>query len=532
MSRKGQYGRFLNIARRVEASGSNKRLKLPVELIEIVLLQLSATDVVKCQTVSKDFRRIILGSAALQYKIRCFLADVVDGPSSKWTVAQRASGLRKWVDGWRKAPLSADKSLELPQIEPWDIMLGYNTLGYQPKSGRHEIVFVQLASPSRGVQQKQWHTRIKLHGEIDDWTFDDTQDLLLVHEMPNDGTICVHLLTISNGNPHPLALRPRLSLKLASRLTAATFSYYIHISSRLLVFCVCDDVEDVSSQCWVFDWIKGTELMVLEGPQVHATKILDDRHVIVPVPSGIPCEWALAVFDVATVPLSPHIHDEALVLFILPRFTSKAPEPDPNIGIGVQLFMDGVSESSCPSPALDSLPFYPAGDSRFIYLLITAGDAQGLEESHAIVIPAATFQSRLLAVNKSLGLVSRAPWRSWGSETRYLGPSFHASFQCASNSRILFETKHGEECTLNVLEFSSLPSLTHDLTFDPPSDAAATIVFEPTRIRSIWLDESEEIETMVPYRKIATNITYPAGGTHTPYIGDQCIVVRSETDSR
>ena len=251
--------------------------------------------------------------------------------------------------------------------------------------------------------------------------------------------------------------------------------------------------------------------------------------MIVPVSSGVPDEWALAIFDVLTAPPAPHVLDDALVLFILPRFAPV--ELDTSIEIGVQLFMDGVSEFSRLSPTLDGLPFYPAGGSRFIYMLITVSAENGSEESHSIVIPAATLQSRMLTVNKSLGLVSRAPWRSWGSETRYLGLSFHTSFQCASNNRILAETRQDGECALHVLEFSSLPSLTHDLTSHPPSDAAAAIVFEPTRLRSTWLKEPDEIETMVPYRKTATNVTYPTGGTHTPYIGDQCIVIRDEADS-
>ena len=116
----------------------------------------------------------------------CFLLAVTDGPSSKWTTVERATGVDEWVNGWRTSRCAEDQILELPKFGDLDVVLGYNTLGYQMPSGpaRFEFSFVQMPSHSRGVPRKEWATKVhvNVNGEIRDWTFDDTQDLLILLE--------------------------------------------------------------------------------------------------------------------------------------------------------------------------------------------------------------------------------------------------------------------------------------------------------------------------------------------------------------
>lgn len=170
-------------------------LRLPVELIERILLHLDGQDVVRCQTVrsplfsfslfytdasllqvSKLFFDLVQNSIRLQYKIECFAAGVCSHVEDTTSVDVRLKSLREWCSGWRKTEWGNSRHvLPLTGLREF---LSEDTL-FRVAATRDRVSFNQIPSLTRKIAQAQWETD-PFDYQTPGVHYDHAQDLVVV----------------------------------------------------------------------------------------------------------------------------------------------------------------------------------------------------------------------------------------------------------------------------------------------------------------------------------------------------------------
>lgn len=125
--------------------------------------------------VSKQFRKLIKDSAALQYKIDLAAHAMDDIPSSTLSTAAKRDmlvkhthAMQEWSDEY-----VIQKTIPLLEGPLWELCGGV----LAQSDGRRDLDFWQLPSKIRGVSAKEWSVTVDF--DTADFTLDPSQDLLV-----------------------------------------------------------------------------------------------------------------------------------------------------------------------------------------------------------------------------------------------------------------------------------------------------------------------------------------------------------------
>ena len=173
---------------------------LPIEIVTAILISLEFRELLRCREVIEFelradranahvvtqvctlFKNIVEGDVRAQYKIELAVAGMEDGPPSALTPSDRLAILRERQEAWRTLQWRSKHEYPMLGGGMWELYGGV----LAQASGNRTLVFNQLPSVIRGIEEKEW--RIEDVGmTIRDFGMDPTQDLLIIMEHHREG---------------------------------------------------------------------------------------------------------------------------------------------------------------------------------------------------------------------------------------------------------------------------------------------------------------------------------------------------------
>ena len=174
----------------------------------------------------KLWNETVRSDVGLQYKQELSIAGLEDGDEEfEMDVSQRLNLLREHQKAWDNFDFTSELFVDLEQdcfFTCQEIQGGV----LSQKATDRSITFIQIPSKIRGISHKKWSVE-NLDFEFTAYTFDPSQDLLVLFEPvsyayifidkshPSDILYIVtihrlhgssiHLLTLTDGSPHPAA---------------------------------------------------------------------------------------------------------------------------------------------------------------------------------------------------------------------------------------------------------------------------------------------------------------------------------------
>lgn len=117
------------------------------------------------------------------------IAALDDGPPSLVVNASRRTKLRQYRDAWKMLKWTSRKSLAI-HGRCWELVGG--VLGFSLPDGRG-FLFTQIPSIIRGIHGEEWQLDA-FDFDIEDFTMDPSQDLLVTIEAKAKQHVCVLFL--------------------------------------------------------------------------------------------------------------------------------------------------------------------------------------------------------------------------------------------------------------------------------------------------------------------------------------------------
>jgi hypothetical protein len=259
---------------------------MPIELVERILNRLDLLSMLKCRyvrgknsaktfisyfvtensQVCSTFRHLIDSSPYFQWNVELAIAGKEDSGTNYPLAASRrmlAQHQRGWVD------LQWTEELRVPSDRGW--MLHGGVLARVPHP-RSTLRLTRLPSQSRSIEERHWTIDIGRFSP-DFLLMVPTQDLLVIrgsvfhratvnlfelHHRRRRGPTCqIFLLTLSTGDPHPLA----------TGIITHTLTHELPLPNREL-FYVCNDILGVKfgvfdrTEFTFWNWKTGSVLAV------------------------------------------------------------------------------------------------------------------------------------------------------------------------------------------------------------------------------------------------------------------------------
>ncbi|GJE94157.1 F-box protein [Phanerochaete sordida] len=272
---------------------------LPNELCEAILSALNPVVIARFQRVCRAARALVRSSVALQYKLACFRAGVVDCPAGlRSSTAERLVRVRGWHAAWKRPRW---RHIHLPPLTAHPCTSG-PVFAQRAAQDPTSIAFFLLGSPLRSAGLHSW----TLTGlpEYITFAFDWYLDLLVVVERTDARHVTLHFLTCTTGHPHPLAASPSTCVALSDDLGNLKL-----VIGGSLVLCQHISRYGRWIERWVFDWRGGSLLLSLVTTESDMrmmgqdSTLLDSRYLLVTVDVTNDAKSpVLAVFDCYNVP--------------------------------------------------------------------------------------------------------------------------------------------------------------------------------------------------------------------------------------
>jgi len=251
---------------------------LPPELIALVLDELPYTDLLTCERVSKQFRKLIRESSSFQYIIELAINGLDDVPSNSLTRAAKRDILRRHTRATQKWPEELVTKQTVPLLEGplWELCGGV----LAQSDGRRDLDFWQLPSKIRGIPAREWGVDVNF--DIADFTLDPSQNLLVAVEVQSP--MCTaHLLSLSTGQPHVEASVKCLSFPLPP-FDIPNRSYHLRICGDYvgIIIRVFDLISDEPHTVFgVANWRTGESKLLTSYWGILSFAFLDPRHIVI-----------------------------------------------------------------------------------------------------------------------------------------------------------------------------------------------------------------------------------------------------------
>ncbi|KAI0301219.1 hypothetical protein B0F90DRAFT_361047 [Multifurca ochricompacta] len=194
--------------------------KLPTEVIVDILAILDIKELLACRSICRHLHGIISNSIVLQYHILLAASGMCDGPPSEVSTAERMAALQTYNTAWRELTWSSYDTIDIPEYNDPQFSNGVIvTISNYGKS----LTVHRLPSKLRRVEACEW--TLTFDFGIAEFIMDASQDLLALIPFDNVEADVFLILTLSNGQPHPLAM-PRNSNKRRKQSSALAIELY------------------------------------------------------------------------------------------------------------------------------------------------------------------------------------------------------------------------------------------------------------------------------------------------------------------
>lgn len=128
--------------------------------------------------VCKSFKELINGSVTIKYQIALCAGGLSDGPPSLLTPSDRLKLLQNHQLAWKRLRWSYHEAIEMHTGGLWEL---YGNMLVQSKGrARRHLLFHQLPSRLRGIEERKWELRTEFM--LRDFGIDPSQDLLVLLE--------------------------------------------------------------------------------------------------------------------------------------------------------------------------------------------------------------------------------------------------------------------------------------------------------------------------------------------------------------
>ncbi|THG94950.1 hypothetical protein EW026_g6612 [Hermanssonia centrifuga] len=466
-------------------------------------------------------------SAESRYKEELAAAGMEDGPPSALMSIDRLKCILEYQLAWRELEWRSEKLVPMLPGGVWEL---YGGILAQAKD-RQTLVFRQLPSEIRGIEEKQWEGNIGVM--IRDFGMDPSQDLLAVIENPSgNGIHRVHLRTLSSGQPHPKACNPAV---ISHAPDGENFSFAIQIADEYLAILFIASGEDSRSELIVWNWRTGNVEMAIHGKELASFSFLTDRQIL------------LAYIEIAFDELAPTFTEP---YFMVVDFKAGSPESTHIRDLDFEAAFHyppmmpsatplAVSIRSDPAPSWKpnedlKVPFHAARDERLF--VITFWVAADVNISNLIMfIPSSTIVSRLrtLQTNEKGRRFYWDEWGPTGTRLRFappghsmvwvcyvLGMAFIAPFR---SSRALHPPRGPK--MVQVFDFNQL-AIKRALSRkeeEPQSEVTHIITEESTvSLGGVFV---HDVHTSLPYRwRVKTVPVHPEHTFDAVMLGEDAIV--------
>ena len=191
-----------------------------------------------------------------------------DGPMSAMSIPERRERLRVYSDAWKHLRWSAcirlpnvDKYAYAMDIAPGGILIFVSKIQFMGLR-ENSIIFVQIPSNFRGIPMRQWKHSFPFIPRPGQYALDPSEDILVVFQRRHQSvalhpTIPVthsflseyrfHFLSLTTGDPHPLAATSLLSKSRHLMRSADLKNFQLRVAQNYLAIlnpmhelCVCD----------------------------------------------------------------------------------------------------------------------------------------------------------------------------------------------------------------------------------------------------------------------------------------------------
>ncbi|KIK39544.1 hypothetical protein CY34DRAFT_769076 [Suillus luteus UH-Slu-Lm8-n1] len=246
-----------------------------------------------CIYVCQFLRTAVDQCPTAQYAIELAVSGMEDGAHSQLTATSRLALLKERNFCWDALRWGATKDLSLPLQDSGDLwelsggIFAQSHLSANPPSLR----LLQFPSQYRNIRVNSW--RIPLLRNIQDFTIDPVQDLLVLVEKPivipthnnvkEHVRIHIHLLSMATGQVHPSVAVQVINHDLDMQCTSEDLHLSIQVSGGLLgvLFLPSNDNPPYNKipEVAVWDWMRG-ELVLIRSSREIATFAFLTSHLL------------------------------------------------------------------------------------------------------------------------------------------------------------------------------------------------------------------------------------------------------------
>ncbi|KAK0464979.1 uncharacterized protein EV420DRAFT_1301547 [Desarmillaria tabescens] len=499
---------------------------IPTELFLVIFGFLDARSLIICKQVCQLFLALIDETVALVYTIELARYGHVDYAAALPS-AERLAQLREHNNAWNKLDGTWSDSIPMLQGHLWELF--GNVLAQHSGSG--SLVFTQLPSSTRLIEQKEWSVPLSgLH--IRDFGMDPSQDLLVLIESPRWGrnlnhSFQFHLWSMSTGKAHGLASVP--ILKHAQKVPDYGMSHTIQISGDHLG--VVFHGNNAAKELVVWNWKTGRRALYLTGNEIGSFAFLTEKHVVVSVSEGT--ELRLLVVDFIA-----ESSEQTRVKSVTHCLALRLPNLHPSTALA------SLTIRCDPSPAWPnqdhSIPFHVHPDEILYPVALFTGQGNHI----MIFIPRRTLLAQL---HHFLTETKEVEWPAWGPKgTRILDcwnqanvspvwacNTFGSRFVAFDVDQEEIDVYDFNQMTLKRELGSACPSQygnPNEILWPPVNQEDPTMfAIDETIVPSDSLIFQEEVRTSLPFRARAVPTALGTGRFSAMCSQDNIIVVNASS---
>ncbi|KAG8692109.1 hypothetical protein FRC08_010002 [Ceratobasidium sp. 394] len=417
---------------------------LPSELWVSILLQLECPDLRQCQLTCRALHQIIASDYELLFRLELDAAGYSPSgnPRTDLTAEEKLAIFRAHLS--RRRTLTPYGHFEIPGstaswYDPDRFLYG----GVFARYTDEQLDFVQLASPNKGVETRQWSFREESFLIRGLW-IEPKYDLMVLFgqeaDEPNqDDAGHFYLRTLLSNKPHPSALIHRIA---GSSPNSVQFvgQWMVTTNSEGLI---------------ILDWTTGDSLLDERIPELDTVTFLSERHFVISrstltfgsknCPMGFLDIYSLQPDGVSGLIMSMVASLELPIVERVPRMRYEPRDEAPAvkleccIDLAYQPVTKGTFVQGPPSV------FEVSNTGRILHLRLHLPYDFGLDDWRYAVAP---FSSLCIRVQPILRLVSQpkdegitglnVSWSDWGAGSRWLHRSGNSGNRgAASGTRLV-----------------------------------------------------------------------------------------------
>ncbi|GJE97957.1 F-box protein [Phanerochaete sordida] len=474
------------VVRRLDACVANLVSKLPVELLERVLDELPALEVLNANLVCRGWHDLIHSSLRLQFKIECFIAGIENNPNSlSISLLERTERVKQWKRAWKRLDWSEKQctSSQIPHVGLWEDLDDFQVVGsylggFNPNGG-NDFVFHRIGSETRNVSAQQRSVTGTLEPSMTcrDWAFSPEEDLIAVLRVHGDTAEAdVVFYTMTTGDMHPEASSPTLPLNLDLPVPDGdSLASLLLCQDRVII--LTEDHDSGRIELQVYDWKCGNMLASLHSNRRMETICLDhaaflSRDVILLATTGTNqrerSDFLIAI-ELCNLSRTPCSLKDMLMHY--PCVVLDFPEPLNGTGydcitiycdpLRARFRSDGLFESRSTAPLILLEVIFASNASD--------DEDEDAEDDDSTMVDFVISSEFILTILPELRSRPMGPWGNpivslpvWGSHMRILGSLLTSEVRVHGSRYLTARALPDDKFQLVLLDFDTGPALRLD----------------------------------------------------------------------